>query len=525
MEIATSYIYLLHLSFFSMINFLIVSTLAIINAIWAYILVSSIIICQNTPKLTNSQELEALSTNLNAKGDKSNAFFKHSRETKMPSVSIIVPARNEEHEIRRSITSLLDQDYPDYEIITIDDNSSDNTLKIMKSLKEEYLRNINLKSKTKLEQSQSSNLILNANYIPSKMSNESKESLTLTVSCQNIIGTIRSGYNHENENAKLKIISLKDRPEDWTAKTWASQQGFLLSKGDILIFTDADAYYLNKDIIMAAISYFQNENLDVLTGFPFIELRDFWSKVVMPLWKVISNTFGTNAIDINDPKSDAANLNGCFIVMRRKVFQDLGTYEAVRNSLREDEALGMRAKKLGYKIRGVRMDESLSALWSRDITTLWWGIARTIIPIFLDKRRRTSIVSSIAVLFLLGVLPFIVLSFALINSTGLYSDSMTSYIETDPNHSSPIQNPFEFSRQLSSLILPLDLPACCMLFVGSAVFTKREFNVSSSYAIMSPLAALFLIVAYATHLLSLRVCKDGRKSVKWQGRLYSFYNE
>ena len=110
---------------------------------------------------------------------------------------------------------------------------------------------------------------------------------------------------------------------------------------------------------MTAISYLQNQNLDILTGFPFIELRDFWSKVIMPVWKVINNTFGINAIDINNPKSDAANLNGCFIVIGRKVFQDLGTFEAVRDSIREDEALGMRAKKSDYQIRGISMEDKL----------------------------------------------------------------------------------------------------------------------------------------------------------------------
>lgn len=251
--------------------------------------------------------------------------------------------------------------------------------------------------------------------------------------------------------------------------------------------TDADTCYSNKDTIMAAVSYLQNENLDILTGFPFIELRDFWSKVIMPVWKLINNNrFGTNAIDINNPKSDAANLNGCFIVMGRKVFQDLGTYEAVRDSIREDEALGMRAKKSGYQIRGISMEDSLSALWSRNLHTLWWGIARTIVPIFLDKKRRANIIGNIAVLFLLGALPIVVLPFALNNSIGRYFDSTISHFEFDSNYSNPIQYPFELSTQLSSLILPLNLSACFMLFVGSFVVTNREFKVSPKYAIISP---------------------------------------
>jgi hypothetical protein len=57
-----------------------------------------------------------------------------------------------------------------------------------------------------------------------------------------------SGNNNNNKNSseKLRIISLKDKPKDWTGKTWASQQGYLCSKGDILIFTDADTCYINK---------------------------------------------------------------------------------------------------------------------------------------------------------------------------------------------------------------------------------------------------------------------------------------
>ena len=83
---------------------------------------------------------------------------------------------------------------------------------------------------------------------------------------------------------RLKIISLKeDGPRGWTGKSWASQQGYLCSNGHILIFTDADTCYINQDTINSSVSYFQNDNLDVLTGFPFVELRDFWSKMVNPM--------------------------------------------------------------------------------------------------------------------------------------------------------------------------------------------------------------------------------------------------
>jgi len=62
---------------------------------------------------------------------------------------------------------------------------------------------------------------------------------------------------------------------------------------------------------------------------------------------------------------------GCFIVLKRKTFENIGTYKLIRNNIREDETLGIRAKQIGSKIKGVRMDKSLTALWSKDLQTLW----------------------------------------------------------------------------------------------------------------------------------------------------------
>ena len=129
---------------------------------------------------------------------------------------------------------------------------------------------------------------------------------------------ISGNNNNKNSSEKLRIISLKDKPKDGTGKTCASQQGYLCSKGDILIFTDADTCYINKDTIISSISYFKKENLDVPTGFPLVELQDFWSKMVNPVWNLIGTLFGYSAFDINDPKSETASLMGCFICNKKK---------------------------------------------------------------------------------------------------------------------------------------------------------------------------------------------------------------
>src|SRR5919205_2800163 len=184
----------------------------------------------------------------------------------VPFVSVIVPARNEQDNIERCILSLLGQNYPNFEVIAIDDNSTDNTLDIMQNIKS---REKNLKAK------------------------------------------------------KLLILSLTDKPDDWTGKTWASQQGYLKSSGNVLLFTDADTYFSNKDAILLTILYMQKEDLDVLTGIPYIELRDFWSKITMPVWNHFSILLGANTACMNNPKCKAAYLNGSFIMMNRKVFEEI----------------------------------------------------------------------------------------------------------------------------------------------------------------------------------------------------------
>ncbi len=144
----------------------------------------------------------------------------------LPFISIIVPARNEENHVERCLLSLLSQVYPYFEVIVMDDNSSDYTLKKINKIKNnKYLKTM--------------------------------------------------GIPLEN----LKIISIKEKPTEWSGKTWASQKCHMQSKGSVLLFTDADTHYARRDVILQTVHYMQKENLDVLTGIPSPEkLINFWSK-------------------------------------------------------------------------------------------------------------------------------------------------------------------------------------------------------------------------------------------------------
>lgn len=220
-----------------------------------------------------------------------------------PFVSVIVPARNEQDNIERCLLSLLYQNYPNFEVIVVDDNSTDNTSKIMQNIK--------------------------------------------------------SGIKRVDESLPLdrtRTIFLTDKPDKWTGKTWASEQGYLHSTGNILLFTDADTYYMSKDAIHETMSYMQKENLDVLTGLDFIELRDFWSKITMPLWNHFSILLGANTGAMNNPESKVAYLVGGFFLIRKKVLEEIGTFQSVRNAIQEDAELGLGIKNAGYSMKVVRID-------------------------------------------------------------------------------------------------------------------------------------------------------------------------
>ena len=142
-------------------------------------------------------------------------------------------------------------------------------------------------------------------------------------------------------------------------------------QGEILVFTDADACFFDKDALFHAVSYFQSVNLDVLSGHAKIELPNFWLKITMPLWDFFSIILDQNPSVVNNTSSSAAYLVGSFYIIRRKVLEFLGGFNCVQEEIKEDVELGRRIKRAGFKLRIVKMDKFYSALTSRDLLSLW----------------------------------------------------------------------------------------------------------------------------------------------------------
>ena len=172
---------------------------------------------------------------------------------------------------------------------------------------------------------------------------------------------------------RLKLIRIKKSPQGWSGKSWASHIGYLASKGQTLLYTDADSFYYDKFAIARVKLFMQKDRFDVVTGSPLIELNDFYSKLTMPLFNLFS-VFRTVPSD----KGKSEYLIGGFFMVNRNVLDEIGGFSYVRSSAQEDTDLGKEIRSAGFSIGLVRVNNLVAATWSRNKRTLLEGIKRII---------------------------------------------------------------------------------------------------------------------------------------------------
>lgn len=240
-----------------------------------------------------------------------------------PKVSIIVPARNEEGTILKCLQSLLSQDYDKYEVIAIDDSSTDRTLSIISKLSE--------------------------------------------------------------KDNKLITVKSPPRPNDWVGKNWACFQGYKKSTGEILLFTDADSVH-KPDALSSAINTMIHDDLDAVTLVPKLLCYDLITKFTLPVLSVFLHS-RYSPLRVNNPKNKIGYFFGSFYLISKKNYEKIGTHEQVRQELVEDGALGRRVKEQGMKLRLVRGENYVEATWARDPRSLWHALRRIIIPLRSQKRK------------------------------------------------------------------------------------------------------------------------------------------
>ena len=272
-----------------------------------------------------------------------------------PKVSIIVPARNEEKLISKCLDSLLEQDYQNFEIIAVDDSSEDSTGLIIKKYAE--------------------------------------------------------------KNPKIIHVNARPKPVDWMGKNWACMEGYKKTTGELLLCTDSDTKY-SPNLVSLAVSHLSSSNLDALTVIPKMLCLDTWTKITLPILSTFLHT-RFSALRVNDPSKKTGYFFGSFYIIKKEVYEAIGTHEGVKHEIIEDGALGKKVKESGFKLKMVRGEHLLEAVWASSWLTLWNGLKRLMVPLFLQNST-IAIGIFCAVLFLL-LIPFPMLVYSVIFFKGTIS--------------------------------------------------------------------------------------------------------
>ena len=259
-----------------------------------------------------------------------------------PLISICIPARNEENNIRRCVESALGQDYPNIEVIVLDDRSTDSTL-------------------TQLAEMAS-------------------------------------------RDPRLLPINGTDLPEGWAGKPHALFQASAVAHGEWLCFVDADTF-LAPQAISSCYAKAIETHADMFTTMNEQILGTFWEKVVMPL-VMTALSVGFSPRKVNDPNTRDAIANGQFIMIRRTVYDAIGGHEKVKDQIVEDKAISEQVKWNGHRlivadgsqVIRTRMYTSLPSMWEGWTKNIYLGLRDH--PSMLMLGAFGAIVSVIAALFL-----------------------------------------------------------------------------------------------------------------------------
>ncbi len=215
-----------------------------------------------------------------------------------PTVSVLVPARNEEANLGRCLRSIVAQQGVAFEVIVIDDHSVDGT----RALAQQF-------------------------------------------------ATAAAG------SPRVSVAEARSPlPDGWTGKANALWTGVGLARGEWLLFTDADTEHAAGSLARA-LAEAEGRGLDLLSFSPEQQVEGFCERALMPVvFSELATTYRPR--EVSDPAKPAAAANGQYLLMRRSVYDRLGGHAAIAGDLLEDVALARMVKSAGLGL-GFRMGKGM----------------------------------------------------------------------------------------------------------------------------------------------------------------------
>lgn len=236
-----------------------------------------------------------------------------------PLVSVLIPARNEADNIKRCLRSLLKQDYPNIEILVLDDNSSDLTSQVVKRL--------------------------------------------------------------AVKDRRIKLISGKPLKSGWLGKCYACYQLSKQARGKYLIFTDADTLHFPSSI-SSSIGCLTRNNLDALSIIPRQIMVSFSERMIVS-WVHFGILILLPLIFVKKSKNPLfCTANGQFLMFKKEVYKKIGGHQSVKAKVLEDIHIAKQVKRHGYQFMIFDGSKNIYCRMHRSFRELLQGFSKFMFAAF-----------------------------------------------------------------------------------------------------------------------------------------------
>jgi glycosyltransferase involved in cell wall biosynthesis len=229
-----------------------------------------------------------------------------------PRISLLFAARDEEVKLPGALATLVAVDYPNLEIVAVDDRSSDATGRIL----DEFTAN----------------------------------------------------------HPQLRVVHVRELPSGWLGKPHALQKAFEASSGEWLVFTDADVKF-RSDALRRVMALAHSRGLDHLALLGDVERSGFWDTVLITFFGM-GFQLAADLHAVSNPNSRAYVGVGAFQMLKRSAYEACGTHRRLAMEVIDDMKLGKLVKQAGFRSGVAIAQDAVSVEWHLGLENLVRGLEK-----------------------------------------------------------------------------------------------------------------------------------------------------
>lgn len=238
--------------------------------------------------------------------------FPAARDEECPRISVIFAARDEEKKLPAALATLVAIDYPQLEIIAVNDRSTDATSRLL----DEFAA----------------------------------------------------------AHPQLKVVHIQELPPGWLGKSHALQKAYEVSSREWLVFTDADVQF-QRDSLRRVVSLVRDRGLDHLALLGDVKRSGFWDNVLISFF-AMGFQLATDPYQVSNPHSRSYVGVGAFQMLKRSVYEACGTHRRLAMEVVDDMKLGKLVKQAGFRSAVAVAQHAVSVEWHIGLQNLVRGVEK-----------------------------------------------------------------------------------------------------------------------------------------------------